>query len=201
VTVAIGWLPTLALWKVAAVPLSRSQQMARIKGRDTSAEKLLRHHLWKRGLRYRVNARTPAGRGDVVFTSGRLAVFVDGCFWHGCPDHYVRPRSRTDFWSAKLAGNVARDCAQTSVLQAAGWSICRLWEHEVFENPDGVAERVVGLLRGREPAPSPAWRVAEAHAEDIADAFERWLLVDLYDPEAKKTIIRRRTTRKWRAQA
>lgn len=111
--------------------LSRSEQMARIKGFDTSPEMALRRALWARGLRYRVKIRTPGGKPDVAFPRERLAVFIDGCFWHGCPLHYVRPRTRQDFWSAKLAGNIERDWRQSTALQAAGWCVVRLWEHDV----------------------------------------------------------------------
>ncbi|HYO69174.1 MAG TPA: very short patch repair endonuclease, partial [Archangium sp.] len=85
--------------------LTRSEQMSRIRGKDTSPERLLRSALWRAGLRFRLQSRTPYGRPDVVFSKARVAVFIDGCFWHGCPDHYVRPRTRNDFWSSKLLEN------------------------------------------------------------------------------------------------
>src|SRR5262245_51945914 len=116
--------------------------MARIRPRDTSPERLLRKHLWNAGLRYRLHVPTPAGRPDIVFVSRRVAVFVDGCFFHGCPDHYVRPRSSCAFWAEKLAANVRRDIDQTRELERLGWRVCRIWEHEVFENPSRVAKRI-----------------------------------------------------------
>src|SRR5580692_10585444 len=107
--------------------LSRSEQMARIRSRNTTPERVLRGLLWSAGLRYRLHATTPAGRPDIVFPGTRVAVFVDGCFWHGCPDHYVRPRSSSDFWSRKLLENFKRDGAQTERLEALGWRVCRIW--------------------------------------------------------------------------
>src|SRR5262245_58811764 len=122
----------------AWVALTRSEQMARIRGRNTTPELLLRRLLWEAGLRYRLHAKTPAGRPDIAFPQSRVAVFIDGCFWHGCPDHYVRPRSSSEFWSRKLAENVRRDATQTRRLEALGWRVCRFWEHEIFEAADGA---------------------------------------------------------------
>src|SRR5262245_56530052 len=114
--------------------LTRSEQMARIRAKDTSPERLLRCALWRAGLRYRLHRRTETALPDLVFRRDRVVVFVDGCFWHGCPEHYVRPRSRGEFWDTKLARNVERDRAQTRDLEARGWRVCRIWEHAVFEN-------------------------------------------------------------------
>ncbi|GHH04173.1 hypothetical protein GCM10012319_73440 [Comamonas sp. KCTC 72670] len=128
--------------------LTRSEQMARIRGTDTSPEVALRRALWARGLRYRLHSRTPAGRPDVVLTTRRIAVFIDGCFWHGCPLHYARPRSREGFWSGKLAGNIDRDARQSALLEAGGWRVVRLWEHEVIEELASVVARVESVVRG-----------------------------------------------------
>ena len=105
----------------------RSRMMSRIRGRNTRPERRLRQALWAAGLRYRKHAKTPVGRPDLVFVGPRVAVFVDGCFWHGCPRHYVRPRSRTDFWSRKLRENVDRDRRQTLELHVRGWTVVRIW--------------------------------------------------------------------------
>ncbi len=88
--------------------LTRSQQMSRIRGGNTNPERIVARALWAAGLRYRLRLSRLAGRPDIVFTGARLAVFIDGCFWHGCPEHYVRPRSRSVFWRRKLRENVAR---------------------------------------------------------------------------------------------
>jgi DNA mismatch endonuclease, patch repair protein len=128
--------------------LTRSEQMARIRGTNTSPELTLRRALWARGLRYRLHARTPAGKPDVVFSASRVAVFIDGCFWHGCPLHYARPRSREDFWSAKLVENVERDARQAGLLESAGWRVVRLWEHEVITELGHAVDRVEEAVRG-----------------------------------------------------
>jgi DNA mismatch endonuclease (patch repair protein) len=172
--------------------------MSRIRSKDTSPEMLLRRALWSAGLRYRIHHRTPAGRADIALVGARLAIYIDGCFWHGCPDHYVRPRSRVDFWSAKLLENVERDRRQTIQLEEAGWRVCRLWEHEVFESLSGVVERVGRLAREEGPEPGVCWRVVKAEAIPNAGKLERWTLQDLRDPGTQQVIERIRTTDKWK---
>jgi len=84
---------------------------------------------------------------------------VDGCFWHGCPIHYVRPRSRTEFWSAKLLENVTRDCRQTRELEKAGWSIIRIWEHELFTSLATVVTTIKNAIDGQCHKPQDDFRV------------------------------------------
>lgn len=110
-----------------------SARFSRTRGRDTKPELLVRRELHSLGHRYRVNYAPVSGlrrTADVVFTRQRVAVFIDGCFWHGCPDHYVEPKTRTEFWATKIAGNVARDAETTRLLEEAGWTALRFWEHE-----------------------------------------------------------------------
>ena len=98
------------------------------------------------GLRYRVCVRLP-GRPDIVFPRQKLVVFVDGCFWHGCPLHYVRPKSNTSYWSPKIEANAARDRRQEAVLEGEGWHVLRLWEHEIEADPEGCARQVALTLK------------------------------------------------------
>ena len=113
-------------------PLTRSEVMSRIRGRDTGPELALRRALWATGLRFRAQWRHPfAGRIDVAFPRLRIAVLVDGCFWHGCPAHGVQPKTNSAFWTGKLANNQARDARQTLALVRSGWMVVRCWEHEV----------------------------------------------------------------------
>ncbi|KRE21879.1 hypothetical protein ASG80_12435 [Agromyces sp. Soil535] len=104
------------------------------KRRDTSTELAVRRLLHGRGLRYRVDFAPIPGlrrrRADVVFTRARVAVFIDGCFWHGCPEHGTHPNQNADYWGPKLAANVARDADTTAQYEAAGWTVLRFWEHE-----------------------------------------------------------------------
>jgi DNA mismatch endonuclease, patch repair protein len=115
--------------------------------RDTRPELALRSALHARGMRYRVDLpiRLATGirpiRPDIVFTRAKIAVFVDGCFWHGCPDHGTKPASNTDYWTAKLERNIQRDRRNNALLEEAGWTVVRIWEHEASH--DAVIERVV----------------------------------------------------------
>lgn len=170
--------------------LTRSEQMSRIRGRHTTPERILRSALWADGLRYRLHVRTPVGRPDIVFPRQRLAVFVDGCFWHGCPTHYVRPRTREEFWSAKLRANVGRDRQQTAALEADGWRVLRFWEHEVADDVDALVERVRVALRDPDWTPKPAPRVVEVRPVQ-GEAAEVWLLVDLRQEPAATAYERR----------
>jgi DNA mismatch endonuclease (patch repair protein) len=123
--------------------------MSRNRGRDTKPEVSLRKACFALGLRYRLQANLP-GRPDFVFPKYRLAVFVDGCFWHGCPLHYQAPRTRAAFWSAKRKANATRDGAVAEALQDQGWQVLRVWEHEVRTDV-GLAARTV-LARCRQAA-------------------------------------------------
>lgn len=178
--------------------LSRSEQMARIRSRHTTPELVLRRLLWRAGLRYRLHAMTPAGRPDIVFPGAQVAVFVDGCFWHGCPDHYVRPRSSGDFWCRKLSENFRRDAAQTKRLEALGWRVCRIWEHEVFETADGAVQRIRSAVDGARWRPPTEWRVIKVVETDRQLDRERRYLRDLRNSRRRRTVTQRRHTRKWR---
>lgn len=100
---------------------------------NTKPETALRSALHAAGLRFRKNFRIPLGglllRPDVVFTRPKVAVFVDGCFWHSCPVHGTRPKRNADYWTPKLERNVARDRANDEALRNAGWTVLRIWEH------------------------------------------------------------------------
>ncbi|MCK5945527.1 MAG: very short patch repair endonuclease [Planctomycetes bacterium] len=177
--------------------LTRSQQMARIRGRDTSPELLLRRLLWARGMRYRVHFRTPAGRADLTFVGKRVAVFVDGCFWHGCPEHYVTPRSSREFWATKLRANVQRDQRQTEVLECAGWTVLRFWEHEVGEDPEAVASCIARCLDGRAASRGGQPRVVAVDFVDDVGKVERRHLQTLSPVRELGSVVRERSTSKW----
>lgn len=120
------------------------QKMSTLARRDTGPELALRRVLYRRGLRYRVHRRPLpdlARQADIVFTGAKVAVFVDGCFWHGCPDHGRREhRTNSWYWPKKIAANKDRDRDTNERLIAAGWVPVRIWEHE---QPDAAADRVV----------------------------------------------------------
>lgn len=131
-----------------AVPLNAqvSAQMSRMPRAGTSPELKLRRELHRRGLRFTVNRRDLPGTPDVVFSRARLAVFLDGCFWHGCPEHGVTPKNNRDWWIEKLTANQSRDRAKDAQLRDAGWYPLHLWEHVPV---DEMADRVEFLWRRR----------------------------------------------------
>lgn len=116
---------------------------------NTRPELQLRRRLFKAGLRYRVDHRVPdlsRRTIDIAFTGQRVAVFVDGCFWHGCSQHFVPPRSNAEWWATKIDSNRVRDHETTLHLEARGWTVVRLWEHEL---PDAMCSIVLAELNRR----------------------------------------------------
>lgn len=129
-----------------------SRRMSRQRTRNTGPEMEIRRHLHRKGLRFRLHCRPEAGvrrAADVVFRPSKVAVFVDGCFWHCCPVHGTMPRANGEWWAAKLAANQARDAGTTAKLTELGWEVIRVWEHEA---PAEAAERIAEVVRARRPA-------------------------------------------------
>ncbi|CAL9429731.1 hypothetical protein SUDANB99_02019 [Streptomyces sp. enrichment culture] len=151
------WVPPEGSWASSA---ARRRNMQAIRSRDTKPEQLVRRLLHAQGLRYRVAARPiPALRrtADIVFRPAKVAVFIDGCYWHGCPEHYVAPRTNPGFWSDKVARNIARDRDTDQQLTAAGWTVLRFWEHEPsVECAMRIAQEVEKRRPARQPPGQPA---------------------------------------------
>ncbi|MEU9842740.1 very short patch repair endonuclease [Actinomadura sp. NPDC048032] len=119
------------------------------RGRDTQPELALRRAVHALGLRYRVSVRPlPDVRrtADLVFTRAKVAIFLDGCFWHGCPDHHTKAATNAAYWADKVEKNRARDRETDALLEAAGWVTVRIWEHE---DPREAALKVESIVRAR----------------------------------------------------
>lgn len=117
--------------------------------RDTKPELAVRHAAHALGLRYQVDARPLAGlnrRADLVFTRAKVAVFVDGCYWHGCPEHATTPKANAAYWGPKISRNRSRDAETDQRLRDAGWVPLRIWEHE---DASEAAQRIANLVRER----------------------------------------------------
>jgi DNA mismatch endonuclease (patch repair protein) len=114
--------------------------------RNTKPELVVRSLIHRAGLRYRVDFAPLGGRrkADIVFSGPRIAVFIDGCFWHSCPVHGTTPVSNSDYWGPKLARNVARDHDTDQQLVAAGWTVVRIWEHV---SPAEAAAMIIAAVR------------------------------------------------------
>lgn len=123
--------------------------MQNTRRRDTPSEVALRKALHRRGLRYRVDFAPLQGlrrRADIVFPRLKIAVFCDGCFWHLCPSHGSIPRQNREWWTRKLEANACRDADTTAQLEAAGWSVVRVWEHEDLND---AVRRVESIVKER----------------------------------------------------
>lgn len=116
------------------------------RGRDTGPERAVRSALHRRGMRFRTHVRlldTYRGSVDIVFATPRVAVFIDGCFWHGCPIHWYPPRAHRSFWVEKVLRNRDRDVVVSRQLEAAGWLVIRIWEHDSVDEATDRIERAV----------------------------------------------------------
>lgn len=129
-------------------PEQRSRCMSRIRSKDTTPERMLRSALHQRGLRFRKHVAALPGSPDIVFTRAKVAVFVNGDFWHGY--RFRRREARlSDYWRQKIKRNRARDAANFRTLRAAGWRVVRVWEHEVKHDTIGSAERISRIIAAR----------------------------------------------------
>lgn len=123
-----------------------SRRMARTPQKDTSAEMAIRRELHRRGFRYRVDytvLRKPRRTADLAFPKLKIAVFIDGCFWHGCPEHGTWPKQNAEFWRQKIEANISRDEDTNERLSGLDWRVIRIWEHEA---PEAAVERIVKVV-------------------------------------------------------
>ena len=153
-------MDTIAKDHIIAPPSAVSRRMARTRGRDNPFEREVRSRLHALGFRFRIHHPLPGmprRTADIAFPGRRLAIFLDGCFWHGCPVHATHPRTNAGFWQAKLRANRDRDADTDARLRAAGWTVLRYWEHE---GPVTIVAAIAGArvalgwqkgLRAREP--------------------------------------------------
>ncbi|MEY4177465.1 MAG: hypothetical protein RLY70_1039 [Planctomycetota bacterium] len=144
-------------------PAERSQLMSRVRGKDTAPERLVRSLVHRLGYRYRLHVRDMPGRPDLVLPRFRAVILVHGCFWHQhhCPAGDRIPKTRVDYWRAKLEGNVRRDARQRRELKRLGWRVLVIWECEAERHsPERLARRIIRFLesdgtpRGSCPPPT-----------------------------------------------
>jgi DNA mismatch endonuclease, patch repair protein len=127
-------------------PGQRTFNMSRIRGKNTGPEVKIRKMLFAHGIRgYRIHYDLP-GKPDIVFIRKKVVVFIDGCFWHKCPDCFHEPETRKDFWMKKIGSNVARDERNDRQLTKDGWHVLHIWEHEVRKEPEQVVRQIIDLL-------------------------------------------------------
>lgn len=136
--------------KVRKTNQRRTQRFANTKAKDNPREKAVRAALHAAGFRFRIHLRATSSRRtiDVAFPKEKIAVFLDGCFWHGCPEHGTWPKNNAAFWREKIERNMARDVETTGELQKGGWLVLRLWEHTPVD--DAAAHIIASVLSRRE---------------------------------------------------
>ncbi len=123
---------------------ARSKLMSKIRSKGTSPEMALRRALWHSGIRYRVQYGKE--RIDIAFPGKKVAVFVDGCFWHSCPIHGHIPKSNIGYWKPKLERNIEMARAKDARLIEYGWQVLHFWEHEIKYDPQKCAEKIINML-------------------------------------------------------
>ena len=177
-------------------PEQRSRLMSNVRGQDTGVEIRLRRLMWANGFRYRKNHSVRGVKVDLAFPWYRLVVFIDGCFWHGCPAHYSVPKTRREFWAEKIRTNVERDRRQTVDLEEQGWTVVRVWEHKVNLAPESVAQEIIDIIRsGRKPRKMRDWRVVGVKQLGGGSDVD-WLLEDLRSEDIKKVMRKGARARK-----
>lgn len=124
----------------------RSYNMSRIRGSDTKSEIRLRKSLWNEGFRYTKNNKDIPGKPDLAFRGKKIAVFIDGCFWHKCPEHYNKPANNAEFWEKKIQSNTERDTKVNQLLASQEWKIIRIWEHDIRNDFENIKRRIMKFL-------------------------------------------------------
>lgn len=128
-------------------PEQRKKNMSAIKGKNTKPEIKIRKLLWENGIRgYRIHYDLP-GKPDITFTKYKIAIFIDGCYWHKCPECFREPKTNTEFWMKKINGNVERDQKITKELEDSGWTVLRFWEHEVRKDTENIISIILDTIK------------------------------------------------------
>jgi len=124
----------------------RSKVMASIKAKNTKPELIVRKFLWGEGIRYRIHDRSIFGTPDISIKKKKIAIFVDGCFWHGCKKCYKEPRTNVEFWRNKIARNKQRRNNVKKYLKKEDWHILEVWEHMIILNPEKITQKIIDIV-------------------------------------------------------
>lgn len=125
---------------------TRSKIMASIRSKNTKPELTVRRRVWAEGRRYRVHDRTVFGTPDMSNKSKRIAVFIDGCFWHGCERCYSEPKTNVEFWRSKILQNKSRRKKVLKELKKGNWDVLQFWEHQVNHDPEKISLKIAKML-------------------------------------------------------
>ena len=124
----------------------RSKVMSCIRSKNTKPELIIRKILWSKGKRYRIHNKTVVGTPDISNKDKKIAIFIDGCFWHGCDKCYKEPRTNITYWRNKICNNKKRRTFVTEQLRSNGWTVMEFWEHQVVREPWNVVNEISGCL-------------------------------------------------------
>lgn len=172
--------------------LSQKQRhycMSKVKSKNTDIELILRKNLWHQGFRYRLNSKLP-GSPDLIFLSLKIAIFVDGCFWHGCPIHGKTPKTNRNFWGNKLSSNQKRDQEVTSKLKAAGWTVLRFWGHQITKDLSGCINSIKLALEHNKKESKLPRRSSQATPEVLRNSLLE--LIKNFEDELKRNDLRKK---------
>lgn len=151
--------------RVVSSSPSASRRMANVRQKGTDAEVALRQEMHRVGLRYRIDyevLRNPRRVADMAFPGRKIAIFVDGCFWHGCPEHATWPKQNADFWRQKIEANRQRDSDTNERLRSLGWTVLRFWSHE---SPAEAARTIAHMVATTDPKHRTSFSANENNQE------------------------------------
>lgn len=166
----------------------RKRCMSRVRSRNTDIELSLRKALWSSGIFFRLGSSKLPGKPDLIFPSKKLAVFVDGCFWHGCPEHGQVPKTNETFWREKITRNVTRDANVNNALVLAGWCVLRFWKHEIKQNLADCVRKIQLTLLGQAKEKRMARRSQQKNPESLRK--ELLGLIQNFETELKSGDLR-----------
>lgn len=124
----------------------RSKNMKAICSKNTKMEVLVSKHLWNNGIRFRKNVKDLFGKPDIAIKKYKVVIFLDSCFWHKCPEHFIKPSTNVKFWEDKIAANVARDLKVNEYYTNKGWHVLRIWEHEIKKDFDNTMQKILKFI-------------------------------------------------------
>ncbi|WP_214795876.1 MULTISPECIES: very short patch repair endonuclease [unclassified Exiguobacterium] len=122
---------------------NKKNNMKYVKSKNTNLEMKVRRRLWKEGIRYKTNVKSLFGTPDIAFPNLKIVVFIDSCFWHGCPQHFRLPPKKQEFWKLKIQRNTERDNEISRHYIEENWTILRFWEHEINNNLENVVTTII----------------------------------------------------------
>lgn len=124
----------------------RSKNMNAIRSKNTKMEVLASKYLWNNGIRFRKNVKDLFGKPDIAIKKYKVVIFLDSCFWHKCPEHFIKPSTNIKFWEDKITANVARDLKVNEYYKNKGWHVLRIWEHEIKKDFDNTMQKILNFI-------------------------------------------------------